>query len=167
MNRVDLLLQTPAVALTFFDHPPATTHCDPASEVAVLDSINFVEGGSFDVHIARELMEVEFGRALALQEIAQAAGMSPFHFARVFRSLMGVPPHRFLTAVRLRHAAHLLGQGASVTQTCYDVGFGTLSHFVTAFKERFGINPAQAKGGARCPTLRASLRDRIRAVQRA
>jgi len=113
-----------------------------------------------------ELIECDFGRALTLDEIAQAAGMSSFHFARVFRSMVGVPPHRYLTAVRLRHAARLIGQGASVTHTCYEVGFGSLSHFVTAFKKRYGINPAEAKAGAACPTLRSALRTPIWSVQR-
>src|SRR4029079_3963466 len=49
MNRVDLLLRTPAVSLTSFDHPPSTAHADPEYEVAEHDSINFVEGGSFEV----------------------------------------------------------------------------------------------------------------------
>src|SRR5262245_13279123 len=54
MNRVDILLRTPAVALTSFDHPPGTTHHDPEHEVAACDSINFVEDGAFSVRMDGE-----------------------------------------------------------------------------------------------------------------
>jgi AraC-like DNA-binding protein len=70
---------------------------------------------------------------------------------------VGTPPHRFLTGVRLRHAARLLDQGAAVTFTCYEVGFGSLSHFVTAFRKRFGVVPSAARGGVPLHTLRAGV----------
>ena len=54
MNRIAPLLETPAVALMEFDHPPDADHCDPEQEVASSDSINFVEDGSFDVHVDDE-----------------------------------------------------------------------------------------------------------------
>ena len=104
-----------------------------------------------------ELIEADYARPLTLSELAAAAGMSVYHFARVFREMTGLPPHRYLTAVRLRHAARRIDEGASITRTCYDVGFASLSHFVTAFRKRFGVAPSVAKRGARYPTLRASL----------
>ena len=106
---------------------------------------------------AVELIEADYTRPLTLRELADAAGMSVYHFARVFRELTGLPPHRYLTAVRLRHAIRRIDEGASITRTCYDVGFASLSHFVTAFRKRFGVAPSSAKRGARHPTLRASL----------
>ena len=106
---------------------------------------------------AVELIEADYARPLTLQELAAAAVMSAYHFARVFRELTGLPPHRYLTAVRLRHALRRLDDGASVTQTCYDVGFASLSHFVTAFRKRFGFAPSAARRGERYPALRASL----------
>jgi len=86
-----------------------------------------------------------------------AAGLSPYYFARAFQRFVGVPPHRYLTGVRLRHAARLLDQGAAVTYTCYEVGFGSLSHFVTAFRRRFGVLPSAARRGSPIPPLRAGL----------
>jgi len=49
-----------------------------------------------------------------LAGLARSVGMSPFHFARVFRELTGVPPHAYLCRARLRHAAHSLREGTSV-----------------------------------------------------
>lgn len=106
---------------------------------------------------AVELIEADYARPLALGELADAAGMSVYHFARVFRELTGLPPHRYLTAVRLRQAVRRLDQGASVTHTCYEVGFASLSHFITAFRKRFGIAPSEARRGTYYRTLRASL----------
>ena len=106
---------------------------------------------------AMERVESEYAQPITLADLAATAGMSAFHFARVFRSCVGVPPHRYLTAVRLRHAAHRLDQGASVTSTCLEVGFGSLSHFVTAFSRRFGVNPSQARHGARPAAFRSAL----------
>jgi len=106
---------------------------------------------------AVELIESSFARPLALRELADVAGMSVYHFARVFRELTGLPAHRYLTAVRLRHAAQRLDDGDSVTHACYAVGFASLSHFVTAFRKRFGLPPSAVARGARYPLLNASL----------
>jgi AraC family transcriptional regulator len=95
---------------------------------------------------ARALMEASYHEPLTLTRLSRDAGMSPFHFARVFRELQGEPPHRYLTTVRLAHAARRLREGASVTDTCFAVGFGSLSHFVTAFRRRYGVSPSKWKG---------------------
>lgn len=97
---------------------------------------------------AIDLMEAEFGRPLTLYELARSSAMSPFHFARTFRALVGVPPHRFLTAVRLRQAERLLAAGMAVTDACFEVGFGSLSHFIRLYKRRFGVVPSAARRGA-------------------
>jgi AraC-like DNA-binding protein len=105
-----------------------------------------------------ERMEAEFAEPLTLRDLAGTAGMSAFHFARVFRRLTGLPPHRYLMAVRLREAVARLDRGMSVTDTCYAVGFASLSHFVTTFRRRFGVAPSALPAARRRPTaLRAAL----------
>jgi AraC family transcriptional regulator len=106
---------------------------------------------------AVQLIETDYARGLTLTDLAGAAGLSTFYFARAFQRFVGVPPHRYLTGVRLRHAARMLDDGASVTFTCYEVGFGSLSHFVTAFRKRFGVVPSAAKRGTPVHPLRAGL----------
>lgn len=106
---------------------------------------------------AADLADAAYARPLALAELAGAAGMSPYHFARVFARLAGLPPHRYLTAVRLRAAADRLARGAAVTDTCYAVGFASLSHFVTTFRRRFGVTPAAFARAPHRPALRAAL----------
>ena len=60
----------------------------------------------------------------------------------------GFWPHRFLTAVRLRQAERLLAAGMAVTDACFEVGFGSLSHFIRLYKRRFGVVPSAARRGA-------------------
>jgi AraC family transcriptional regulator len=115
--------------------------------------------GELERRIDRSLerMWVDFAEPLSLRDLAAAAGLSTFRFARVFRELVGVPPHRYLTALRLRHAARRLAEGASVTATSFDVGFGSLSHFVHAFRERYGFVPSEIGRGRNVRALRSVL----------
>jgi AraC-like DNA-binding protein len=106
---------------------------------------------------AAELIETEYARPLTLTDIASAAEMSPYHFGRSFGSLVGVPPHRYLVAVRLREAVRRIGEGASVTATCYAVGFSSPSHFTTAFRRQFGVLPSLLGPGRCTPLVRAAM----------
>ena len=91
------------------------------------------------------MIEARYAEPLSLSTLARDAGMSVFHFARIFGELEGRPPHRFLTDVRLAHADARLRDGAGVTDTCFAVGFGSLSHFVTTFRRRYGIRPSDVR----------------------
>jgi AraC family transcriptional regulator len=97
------------------------------------------------VERAQDMIEACYAERLSLSILARDAGMSLFHFARIFAELQGRPPHRVLTDVRLAHAAARLRGGAGVTETCFSVGFGSLSHFVTAFRRRYGVRPSDLR----------------------
>jgi AraC family transcriptional regulator len=94
---------------------------------------------------AKHMIETHYADPLSLSMLARDAGMSLFHFARIFAELEGRPPHRVLTDVRLAHAAARLRDGAGVTDTCFAVGFGSLSHFVTTFRQRYGVRPSELR----------------------
>jgi AraC-like DNA-binding protein len=77
-----------------------------------------------------------------LEMAAKKAGLSPFHFLRVFSRVLGVTPHQYLLRSRLRHAARLLADdGASITDVALDVGFADLSNFVRSFHRAAGVSP--------------------------
>jgi AraC-like DNA-binding protein len=81
-------------------------------------------------------------RQLDLEAAAAQAEISPFHFLRLFASVLGVTPHQYLVRSRLRHAARLLADdGRSITDVAYDVGFGDLSNFVRTFHRAAGVSP--------------------------
>jgi AraC-like DNA-binding protein len=85
-----------------------------------------------------------------LEQAAAQAGSSPFHFLRLFSSVLGVTPHQYLVRSRLRHAARLLADDdISVTDIAYDVGFGDLSNFVRTFHRAAGVSPLRFRQAAR------------------
>ena len=98
------------------------------------------------VRRARERLTAEYAEPHTLRGLAREVGMSPFHFARVFRELTGVPPHRYLRRVRLARAAERLGQGARVTDACFQCGFSNLGHFSRSFHRAFGVTPSRYRG---------------------
>ncbi len=79
-----------------------------------------------------------------LESTAQEAGLSPFHFLRLFRKVLGVTPHQYLVRSRLRRAARLLVQDdLPITEVALDVGFADLSNFVRTFHRSAGVSPRQ------------------------
>jgi AraC-like DNA-binding protein len=89
-------------------------------------------------------------RQIDLEHAAKQAGISPFHFLRLFASVLGVTPHQYLVRSRLRHAARLLADAdISVTNVAYDVGFGDLSNFVRTFHRAAGVSPRRFREASR------------------
>src|SRR5688572_12022295 len=87
---------------------------------------------------------------LDLDRIATAAGLSPFHFLRLFSGVLGVTPHQYLVPSRLRHAARLLADAEQpVTEVALDVGFADLSNFVRSFHRAAGVSPRVFRKAAR------------------
>jgi AraC-like DNA-binding protein len=85
-----------------------------------------------------------------LEQAAGQAGISPFHFLRLFSSVLGVTPHQYLVRSRLRHAARLLADNdIPITDVAYDVGFGDLSNFVRTFHRAAGVSPRRFREGSR------------------
>ena len=74
--------------------------------------------------------------------MARHAGLSPFHFLRVFSDVVGVTPHQYLMRCRLRRASRALVEtDRSITDIAYDAGFGDLSRFVKTFTRAAGRSP--------------------------
>jgi AraC-like DNA-binding protein len=101
------------------------------------------------VESVRRHLTQQFAETHTVSSLANAAGMSPFHFTRVFHELVGAPPHRFLRDLRLERAMQMLRDAEPVTTTCYAVGFGNLSHFIRSFRRRFRIAPSSVRRKAR------------------
>jgi AraC-like DNA-binding protein len=85
-----------------------------------------------------------------LENAAAQAGISPFHFLRLFSGVLGVTPHQYLVRSRLRHAARLLADDErSITDVAYDVGFADLSNFVRTFHRAAGVSPRRFRQASR------------------
>jgi AraC family transcriptional regulator len=99
---------------------------------------------------AAHCIERRSAEALTLDEVAQVAGLSPFHLLRVFRQSIGVTPHQYLMRMRLMHALHLLRDtGRPVTDVAYEAGWADLSNFNRAFRREFGCSPRSLRGADR------------------
>ena len=95
-------------------------------------------------------IEANSHRPIDLDAAARQAGLSPFHFLRLFSRVLGVTPHQYLVRSRLRHAANLLtGEDITVTDIAYDVGFGDLSNFVRTFHRAAGLSPSAFREASR------------------
>ena len=93
---------------------------------------------------AIRLVESDAARPLELKDMAAVAGMSKYHFLRVFRRLTGMTPHRYLVSARLRRAALALASSRRpVIAVALDAGFGDLSTFNKTFRAVFGLTPTQ------------------------
>ena len=96
-----------------------------------------------------------------LAETARAAGISPFHFLRLFAATIGVTPHQYLIRSRLRRAAQRLSaENTSVTDIAYDVGFADLSNFTRTFTRAVGVSPLKFRRASRGE--RKILQERLR-----
>jgi AraC-like DNA-binding protein len=105
-------------------------------------------------------IEENAGEELSLEAAAKEAGLSPFHFLRLFNKVLGVTPHQYLVRTRLRRAARLLAEGSSpVTEVALDAGFADLSNFVRTFHRAAGASPREFRRAARGE--RKILQDRI------
>lgn len=107
-------------------------------------------------------MEANAQEPIDLDAAAAQAGLSSFHFLRVFSRVFGLTPHQYLIRRRLGHAARLLADDTlPVTEIAFQVGFGDLSNFVRSFGQAAGMSPSQFRRLARGE--RRALRDRLAA----
>lgn len=95
-------------------------------------------------------LEAHAAEPVDLTAAADFAGLSPFHFLRLFTATLGVTPHQHLIRARLARAARALAAtDRPVTEIAYDVGFGDLSNFVRSFRRAAGLSPRAFRQAAR------------------
>ncbi|HYC86911.1 MAG TPA: AraC family transcriptional regulator [Chryseosolibacter sp.] len=91
---------------------------------------------------AKLYIDENFALDIDLDNISSEASFSKFHFIRLFKKIYGRSPHQHLTVVRIEQAMRLLRMNTSVTETCFAVGFQSISSFTTLFKRHTGVPPS-------------------------
>jgi AraC-like DNA-binding protein len=92
---------------------------------------------------ARDSMDRAYAEALDVRAVAAVAHISQAHFSRCFRSVFGETPHRYLQRRRVERSMFLLREtDRSITDICFDVGFGSLGTFSRTFREIVGESPS-------------------------
>lgn len=88
-------------------------------------------------------IEAQTDEPVSLAERARDAAMSPYHFLRVFRQVVGMTPHQFILRTRLHRAAvRLRRTDDAISAIAYDAGFNDLSTFNRRFRRLMGANPS-------------------------
>jgi AraC family transcriptional regulator len=114
--------------------------------------IEISRAGPVDRRLRRaiEFMHDNYSRELALEEIAAAAYLSEYHFARLFKQIMGVTPHVYLANLRLERARKLLtSTSLSISEIAARVGYQSQSHFTKIFKSVTGLTPRLYREGGK------------------
>lgn len=99
---------------------------------------------------AIELILANFDRDLTLDALAAEAGMSRYHFVRVFKERTGTTPGAYLRQVRVEQAAQLLrSTDLSVTAVALQSGFAGATRLAEAIRQAYGVAPSQLRDGGR------------------
>lgn len=97
-------------------------------------------------------IEAEAPERLALADLAREAAMSPYHFLRSFRQVVGITPHQFVLHTRLHRAAvRLRRSDEPISTIAFDAGFNDLSTFNRRFRRVMGVSPSAYRTGRAAP----------------
>ncbi len=109
----------------------------------------------YEVAVERTVLRITemLDEALDLGALAHEAALSPFHFHRVFRGIVGETPLEMHRRLRLeRAAAQLLDGKAAVTTIAFDAGYETHEAFTRAFRQAYGTSPSAFRQSAKEPS---------------
>lgn len=88
-------------------------------------------------------IELHFRERVTLQRLSAISGYNPTYFSELFRKVTGETYMERLTSLRINYAKALLASGVSVSDACFESGFGSLSNFLAAFKVKCGMPPSE------------------------
>ncbi len=95
------------------------------------------------VQRAREYIHTHYSDDVSIDCLASIAGLSPYHFMRVFSRNVGLPPHTYLIQTRVRQARAMLQAGQRPAAAAHATGFCDQSHFTRHFKRLTGMTPGK------------------------
>ena len=91
---------------------------------------------------AKLFIDTHYHEIINLDDIADEAFFSKFHFIRIFKATYGKTPHQYLISVRVENARLLLKKGVPVADVCYAVGFDSTTSFSALFKKMMKFAPS-------------------------
>ena len=93
---------------------------------------------------ALEYIQANLGGEVHLEGLARAAGLSPFHFSKLFKRSTGSTPHQYVVQRRLERATELLrSTEVNLCEVALECGFADQSHFANVFRRFVGVTPSQ------------------------
>ncbi len=99
----------------------------------------------YRINKAFDYIDSNIEKPMTLEELASVANFSKFHFNRIFQSIVGEPPFKFILRVRLEKAASLImtNKNESISKIAFKCGFSDISIFSRNFKNQFHISATQ------------------------
>ncbi|WP_085745532.1 bifunctional DNA-binding transcriptional regulator/O6-methylguanine-DNA methyltransferase Ada [Pseudomonas sp. R45(2017)] len=108
--------------------------------------------------VAAACRQIEASDSLpALNDLAETAGLSAFHFHRVFKAATGLTPKGYAAAHRSRRVRQRLADGGSVTEALYDAGFNSNSRFYEAADQVLGMKPGDFRAAGQNNDIRFAV----------
>lgn len=95
------------------------------------------------VRQVRDYLHEHYAENVSLDDLAEVAGLSPYHLVRVFKKEMGLPPHQYLAHLRVLRAKAMLSSGEAIGKVATATGFTDQSHLTRWFKRVMGIPPGK------------------------
>ena len=92
--------------------------------------------------------------AVTLAALAAGAGLSRFHFLRVFKSVTGLTPNAYAKAFRARQVREALSRSETVTEAIYQAGFQSNGHFYASSTKILGMTPTAYRSGGEGKAIR-------------
>lgn len=90
-----------------------------------------------------EIIEENYAATISVEKVARQAGMSARNFSRLFLAELGMTPKEVVTLLRIERAKQLLSSGQhSVTDIAFEVGYGSVSQFISTFRKNTGQLPS-------------------------
>ncbi len=111
------------------------------------------------IETAIRFIEQNAAEQPSLDRVADAVGLSPFHFQRLFRRWAGISPKRFLQFVTVEHAKELLASSTSVMETAFEVGLSGPARLHDHFVALEAVTPGEYKSGGAGIDIRYGLHD--------
>jgi AraC family transcriptional regulator of adaptative response/methylated-DNA-[protein]-cysteine methyltransferase len=107
--------------------------------------------------VAAACRSLEAEEPPALDELARGAGLSPYHFHRVFKAVTGLTPKAYAVAHRARRVREELAKRPTVTEAIYEAGFQSNSPFYAKSAQTLGMTPTGFRNGGAGATLRFAV----------
>jgi AraC family transcriptional regulator of adaptative response/methylated-DNA-[protein]-cysteine methyltransferase len=105
--------------------------------------------------ICRSIQAADTPRSL--ESLARQAGLSPYHFHRVFKAITGVTPREYAVAHRMRRVRDGLSRSATVTEAIYDAGYNSGGRFYSESNRVLGMRPRDYRAGGRNAEIRFAV----------
>lgn len=91
---------------------------------------------------AKLFIDKHYLDGIDIDKMAEEACFSKYHFLRLFKNMYGITPHKYQSQLKIQRAKELLGRGITIKETCYSLGFESVSSFNKLFKRHVMFTPS-------------------------